>query len=288
MAAFGTDTIQFTNMFNAALKARTDAGIVNMLNRPELVKGGATAGAWTARITTAISLQTVQDGTMLANNAARTNVNLTAFLGAHAASLFPYETGQFDADSEAAELNAFVDAAILAAETEIITDLVGGTPSTTATLTAGQLNFGTDGTATEINDNLLKLYAVLAGVMAQTQGKAKSIFGVTTPTAYGNLLALADIAGSGANIRQTDDILYIKGFPVFMTNAAFTGFGTAAAADAFYWVHKDAEALCWNGAGLAADWHHADDGMYKKIWHAFGAAGLIQATHYGAVINGSA
>ena len=288
MAAFGTDTTKFSDMFNAALKARKDAGIVNLLNRPGLVAGGAKSGTQNVRITTAVTLQTPADGTMLANNAARTNVALTAFVGAHTLSLFGYELEQWDADADAAEVNAFIDAAILAAETAIITGLVGMTPTSTATLTAGQLNFSTHATDGEIRDNLGKLYTSLAGVISLTQGKPKQIVGITTPTAYANLWALADSAGAGGNIRVADDILYIKGYPVFMTSAAFTGFGTAAAADAFYWVHRDGYALCWSGAEIHTPLSPTSDGLYKKIWQSYGWQGEIQDSHIGVVVNGSA
>lgn len=288
MAAFGTDTKQFSTLFNAVLGARKD-GIVPFLNRPGIVPGGARAGAITTRITTAVTLQTPADGTLLANNAARTEVNLTAFIGGHTLSLFPYELEQWDADAEAREIDAFINAAFVQAEDEVLADLVGGTAGTTATLATGQLNFSTDKTDAEIRDNLDKLYTALVGLEVNTQGKPNDIIGITHSTAYKNLMLLADSTQGSPDIRRTEGGgLVIKGYPIYMTTATDNGFGSAADLDTFYWVHKDAEALCWSGAEVHAPMHAADDGLWKKIWVAYGYAGLMQATHYATVINGSA
>lgn len=288
--AFTTATTAFTTMFSAALKARPDAGIVNLLNRPNLARATAGQQAVTARITTAVTMSTPTDGTLATNGAARTNVALTKFIGQHPLSLDATELGQWDADADAAEVRAFVDAAILAAETEILADLVAATAGTEKTLSVGQRNFGTDATDGEIRDNLDTLYDALVGVLANVQGKPDAIVGWTHPTAYKNLMLLADSTAGGPNIRlsERDRTLFIKGYPVYMTSATDNGFGAAADLDTFYWVHQDAEALTWSGAGIFMDMQPVGDGFYKKIWQSYGYAGLIQASHFATVKNGSA
>jgi hypothetical protein len=286
MAVFGTRTIVYTGLFTPAIKS--SGGITSNLNSPRI--GKPTAGAITVRITTAVTLQTPADGTMLGNNAARTNVNLTAFAGAHTVSLFPYELDQWDADADAVEFKVFVDAARRKAELEIITDLVAGTAGTSKTLPAGQLSFAADGTAQEIFTTLQRLDQTLAGLMSNVQDISQ-VFGICTPTGYANLQTCIGQSSYGQYLSETaNGTLTYKGRPIYMYNGtAVSGFGDAANDDCFYWVHPDAEALTWveafspNGGQL----QHEADGFFKKYFHTWGFAGLIQSTHYATVVNGT-
>lgn len=284
MAVFGTRTIKYTGLFTPAIKS--SGGITSNLNSPRL--GKPTAGAITVRITTAVTLQSPSDGTMLGNNAARTNVNLTAFSGVHTVSLFPYELDQWDSDADAVEFKVFVDAARRKAEFEIVTDLVGGTASTIKTWPIGQISAAADGTAQETFTTLQRLDQTYAGLMSNVQDMSQ-VFGITTPTTYANLQTCIGQSQYGQYLSQdASGKLTYKGRPIYMYNgAAVTGFGDAASDDNFYWVHPDAEALTWieafspNGGQL----QHEADGFFKKYFHTWGFAGLIQGTHYATVTN---
>lgn len=292
MAAFGTDTKFFTKLFNAKLEA--SGSFTNLLNNTAIVPLGPIAGAITARITTAVVLQTPADGTMLANNAARTEVNLTAFRGVHTASFFADERGQWDADADARELDAFINAARLQAETEVITDWVAATLTAplTSTLPVGQIDFLSDGTAAENYLALNALDDVLAQVVSATLGKSTGKIGIVThPGALGNLWTLIDSNSSGPELRASGNSLVYRGYPIFVTDVDVAGWGDGAGEVAAFVFHTDAEALVWREAEIPfASPIPAQDGLWKKFWHCFGFAGGIQLEngHLAQVLNPSA
>ena len=281
MAAFGVDTGLYTDLYNAVLNAnrRWLDFFPNM--------GSPSAGTTNSRITTAVSLQTPADGTMLANNAARTSVALTAFDGAHTISLLAYELDQFTRDPGAlpAEVKAFANASVLAAEEIVIADLVAGTGGNEETLPVGQVDFATDGTVTERHTTLSALDVSIAFIRAATQSKPQDLFILMPSVCYGNFLTLINAtADATASITQYGEpVPTYRGIPVFVT-AVTTNFG-AAAKDAAYVVHKDAETINWQPFEMQPGFHKADDGLWKLIMSTYGHAGLIQASHYATVIN---
>jgi hypothetical protein len=292
MATFGTLTKTFTPLFLPAIKST--GSWINGLNDSAQI-GSARAGAISARITTAVTMQTPADGTMLANNAARTEVALTAFKGVHTVSLWQYETDQYDASADAKEFSVFLDASRLLAEKTVITDLVAGTPNNTQTLVAGQLNLSTDGTDAEIRSNLSKLDIAIGNLMAQVAGKSDGVFAVTTPLAWANLHGLIAQSNYGAFLSQsatdsTAGVIRYRGIPIYMYNgAAVSGFGESAGDEILYFVHRDAYALTWADAWSpnGGNFTHEPDGFMKKYFHCFGFAGRIQNTHYTCVKNGT-
>lgn len=282
MAAFGTRTERFTDLFNALLKS--DGGMLTMLNDTAIVPDGARSGAVTARITTAITLADVTDGTMAANGAARTEVALTAFVKQHPISLFDYELAQFDGDAEEKEMRQFISAARVAAETEVLADLVAGTPGATETLPTGQIDFATDGTEGEAYTTIATLDAAIGYVEANTQGSPDNIFILVPAVGWSALKSLRGITRLARYFDKQNNRWYYDGYPIFVTTVT-TNFGTAGKEAAFV-VHTDAEALVWNELFLPhEEFRHYGDGMWKLFIKCFGFAGLIQATHYAAVLN---
>ncbi len=281
-------TIHFSDVLDAAIKS--DGGILANLNNPRI--GNPQASAISVPITTAVTAAAGVDGTMAVNGAQQTTTVLTGVSPQYVVSLFGYQRAAWDAATDASHFRAALDGFRRYAEREVILDLVAGTASTTATLTNGQLNFGYDGTAAEQNDNINKLDSVLAGVMSNVQGDAGRIFGITTPTGFGNIWSLLVNTGFGQYVAGeggSGDYLVWRGHKIFMYNgSAASGFSTSATDDAFYWVHPNAEAFTWTGAYTSSDAPiHADDGLWKKFWHADFFAGLIQSTHYGSILNGA-
>jgi|GEM_PF-2468972 len=285
MAAFGTRTERFTELFNALLKS--DGGMLNMLNDTAMVPEGAQAGAITTRITTAVTLQSTTDGTPLANNAARTEVGLTVFEGVHTISLFEYELRQFDGKAEKKEVKAFVSAARVAAETEIIADFVAGTPGATETLPAGQINFGTDGTDAEAYTTIDKLDQAIAYVDVNTAGAEDGQTFIVVPKAcYGKLISLRGVSRLRGDFDREGRRWYYQGYPIFKTSVT-TNFGGASKAAAFV-VNVDAEALVWTDMTMPTEeFTHHSDNMWKLFLNTYGFAGLIQASHYAEVANPS-
>lgn len=292
MAAFGTDTKFFSRLFNAKMEA--SGSFTAFLNDTAMVPAGARAGAITTRITTAVTLQAPADGTMLANNAARTEVNLVAFRGIHTLSLFPDELAQWDADADAREFDAFVNAARKAAELEIITDWVAATLTAplTSTLPVGQIDFACDGTDAEIFLALNALDQTLSQVEFATQGKPGRIGIVTHPIAWGNLRTLSGMGRLGAQVlTMQQDVLFYKGRPVFLCDADVAGYADGAGEVAAFVFHTDAEALVWDEVFIPHEApRFADDGLFKKFWYTYGFAGGIQLEngHLAQVLNPSA
>lgn len=288
MSQFATLSVNYAGILDAAIKS--SGSWLAVLNNPRL--GKPTSGAVSVPIKTAVTLQSPSDGTMLGNNAARTLTALTAFWGIHTVSLESWMKDAYDEAEDDAEARAFLGASRIFAEKEIITDLVAGTASTTATLTVGQLNFSTDGTAGEINDNLQKLDTTRRKLMANVAGSAGRVFGITTPTGLGNIEAMTASLNYGQIVQVGNDIdmlMYRGQSPIFAYNgASVSGFGTAASADAFYWVHPDAEALTWTDMQIPHDdLRKYGDGFWKKFFEAFGFAGLIQSSHFATISNGT-
>ena len=286
MAAFAVETAAFTKLFNALLKS--DGGFLAGLNNTALVPNAARSGAITARITTAVTLTTITDGTMASNAAARTEVDLTPFQGQHVISLFPYETAQFTADSDAMEreVSATVSAARVLGETTVLADLVAGSPGATQTLPDGQLDFTTDGTDAEAYLALDKLDQALTYVEANTAGGNGRISILTTVTGFGKLITLRQTSRGKTDFDRENGQWMYRGWPIYPTTVT-TNFGTATKAAAFV-VHHDAEALVFNELFIPqAEFKLGDDGMQKLFLQVFGFAGLIQATHYAEVVNGA-
>ena len=294
---FVTKTERFANLVNALIKS--DGGFVNRLNNTAIVPNGTRSGAITSRITTAITLQDITDGTMPQNFAGRTEVPLTAFRKQHPIKLNPDETDQFWGDGEAMirEATAFASAAWVAMEGEIVADLVGGTPGHTSTLTTGQIDFLTDGTDGEAYDNLNELDKAIGYMRANTGGYDAALSILMPTTAYSNFVTLMGSSRYGANMWVQESkvlgqrVLNYQNIPVFPTTVT-TNFGGAGKECAFV-VHRDAEAVVWqnmefHGAQTGEPaWRAFPDGTYGCLIQCYGFAGLVQAL-YAAVLNPTA
>ncbi|HUW35308.1 MAG TPA: hypothetical protein VM223_27165 [Planctomycetota bacterium] len=283
MAAFGTVTERFTGLFDALIKS--DGGFLNMLNNTAIVPDATRAGAVTTRITTAVTLQTTTDGTLLANNAARTEVALTAFEGAHTISLFEYQLAQFDGAAERAEVRAFTSAARVLAETTVIADLVAGTPGDAQTLPDGQMNFTTTGTDAQAYIAVDKLNAAIAYVDVN-KAIGGNTFILLNPTSYRKMISLRGTSRLRDDFDREGTFWFYLGLPIFKTSVT-TNFGAATKAAAFV-VHSDAEALAWTDVYLPhEEFRHYGDGMWKLFMKTYGFAGLIQGSSFAEVLNGA-
>lgn len=298
MAAFGANkTESFLGLVNALLKS--DGQFINRLNQTAMLPSMVRSGAVTARITTTVTPGDIADGTMATNGAARTEVALTAFRKQHAIKLFPDEVGQFLNEPEAMirEAQQFAAGANVLMEGEIIADLVAGTPGHTSTLTTGQIDFLTDGTDAEAYDNLNELDKAIGYMRANTGGYDDALTIIMPTTAYSNFTTLLGSSRYGANIWVQNGQalgkrhLVYQGIPIFPTTVT-TNFGGAGKECAFV-VHRDAEAVLWQGAEFhgavtgEAPFRAFDDGLYGAILQAYGYAGLVQAL-YAAVLNPTA
>lgn len=289
MSAYAT---VLTRYGNPVLPATTGSVGLAQFFREVTARAGArpTGGSVTIPVPTAITLQTITAGTLLQNNAAQTLTNLTAWRAAHTAELLPDQwDGVWTPERDADETALFLDASTLKMTFELIDDLVNGTPSTSITLPAGQLNFTTDGTSAKVWTALNPLDRAITGVLGKTQGQGGRICIITTSTGRGNLMTNAGSWYSLASETDGRVLDTYKGYPVFIYDGSISGWGTAADKVAAFVVHQNAEACAW--ADMIVPWatpQFVADGTAKKIWIACAFMGLLNSTHYAEVVNGSA
>ena len=297
MAAFGTLTLKFGPLYLALCKA---SGFTQYLNQ-NVDKSVLVGGQMTARITTAVTVGSITDGTVAPNDAARTNVTLVIFHGTHTPSLFPWETGQFTEDDLLKEVIAFQDAMRYKAEGSVIAQLVAGTAGSAQTIAAGTMDFSKYTTDALMYTGMSMFNAGLAYVEANTQGKGGGICIIMATAAYANFLSMR-LRGqfkSDFEREMIPDVLNPDirkprwtycGYPVFVTPYS-TSFGGASAKCCFI-LHRDAEALVFNDIYFpendnGAQLHHYGDYMQKAMMAGWGYSGLIQASHYASFVNGT-
>jgi len=285
MAVYGTQKIIYTKPFNAVLDA--SPGLADFFIRP--VIGSPSAGALSVDITTAVTLLAITDGTMAANNAASTQTALTAVIKQHCVSLLATELDQWTSERDQTELLAFINASRLALYLEVITDLVGMSAGSSATLPNGQLNFSTDGTVGEVWTSMNALDLVVSKVKGKTQGKAGGLAIITTPTGHGNLQTNANSSYALANQLKSDgELLSYRGAPIYIYDGTVSGWGAAATDVAAFVCHSGCEAFTWVEASSPhSELRFYGDGKWKKFWQCYGFGGGVQASHFGEVLNGA-
>jgi len=284
VAAFGTLTPEYSDLYNAVLKDNGD--ISGFFNKEGEKSTDPTSGAISWRITTAVVPVSLTAGTIIANNSARTVVALTAFERGHAIQLGPGQTRQFkDPTAMASEVIAFADGMNYVATGLIIAALVAATPVVNSTLAAGGMNFkATDATTAGVA--MGKLEDVLTYVQVNTQGKTDQICLICSTNTYGGLRKADRLLGVQTNnLNRQNGKWYFQDYPIFATPYT-TGIDGASASNIFV-CHKDCLALCWD----PLEW--PDDGEFKNYGDGFkscqilgyGYYGVTQATHCGEVLS---
>lgn len=284
MAQYGTHRTQYSNLvLGATVAARSFTQGVNRL--PEYNGRAQTLGTASVRLKTMSSLTTLVDGTMAQNASAETHVALTYTSGKHVASLRPEELAQYDAQAQAGDYEAAVNAQILAVETALLTAYMAATPGGTSALPTTQANFINDGTDAEMRGNLNKIDVGWAYVMSRTGGNPADIFIVTNWIGYANLLTMRDVQAGGLGYGVGEGLNW-RGSPIYVSRGTATGWkypgvtnmagGTAAIIS-----HRDAAACAFaepylHGGGVI----HASDGFEKYIWNCPYATGVAQNLWY--------
>ncbi len=279
-------TPSFTNFFKLGGVRRQD------ITAAMSATSSGPVGGLQCVIPTAVTLQSLTDGTMLANNAARTVVALTPFIKAHTVSLDDTMLGGYTDQDDEGQFVAFADAARKFAELEVVTDLVAATPGLSVNLPTGQIDFASDGTLAQNYLAINALDKAIAYVESKTQGKLAGADGsamiciVTTYQGWGNLKTLANYNGYGgqARIKKVGGQLYFDDYPVFQFNQSLSGWQGASDVAAFV-CHADCEALYFEDATWPDQLKEYGDGYFKKIGKCFGAAGFLQTTHCAEVVN---
>lgn len=299
MAAWGASTSLNVNYTDILLAKTYSGGWLRHLIRPQT---NARLGAISVPVATAVTAQTPVDGTMLANNAARSLTALTAVWYAHTASVAAYQLDTYTEAERAAQITLFLDAARRGMEFEVITDLVAGTPAATYTLPTGGLDgvWTTDIMRQQVLSAVDQALGALLGNVSAIAGPA-DVFAVCNKKMWSNIMSATVGSPSGYPLVQLDGqvgsemparIMWRGLYPIYQYNGAnvsgFSDGGVTGASDdkedVLYWVHRDCEFVAWEEMTVSP-MHQADDAFFKEIYSAFGYAGLIQATHYTAVAN---
>lgn len=239
---------------------------------------------WTAPTATDIA-----EGTGVTNAANNTFVALTYVDYQVTRSLEPHQMRALDTNPQAAAkwglsvANAFT----VLAQNAIIAGLIAGTPGQTETLTIGQVNFITDGTAAEAYQNLRIMNRAIGYVLANnTAMTLDDISIVVPPDVWAYFSTLVDsTVGASFRLKNDGPMTYMNGLPIFSVGGA-TNFGGATYECAFV-VPRDAVAFAWGGAeveggGYVPHW----DALYKLVTVApFGYAVLSNGGEYAQVVN---
>lgn len=285
MSIYGNMTKNYARQTLPSLTA--SSGLATFFREAPI--GSNRAGALTVPIPTAAALQTLTDGTLLANNAAQTLVDLTAWRGGHTLSLFTDQLDQFTPERDGSETAIFIDASTNKMIFELIDDLVNGTPTTSKTWPVGQIDGAADGTAQEIFTTLQTLDLCIAGVKALTQGNGGKLCIISNSVAQSNISTCAGSNYALANEVAGRWIDSYKGIPWFVTDVSISGWGTGAGKDSVFVVHADAEAVAWADVFIPhPGLEYVHDGTHKKNWLCHAFMGLLQASHYGEILNPSA
>lgn len=203
------------------------------------------SGKITVPVVSSMTVSNVVDGTIPANGYASTSVDLT-FVD----QIVPvkYPPSQWDSISMSEQhmtkiIEAAADALRLIAVQKLVDILIAATPGNSDTLTNGQLNFTTDGTAAEALENIRYFQEALdyLRVTNQTLGN-EDIVGILPVESFTNLRALQ--YSSGSNFVQSEGPKYlldgVRVYPV-------TGDSDLAGATepAFYAFARDTVAIAF-------------------------------------------
>lgn len=264
--------------------------LLSKLNDKFRVPAGQSKGSLTARVLSSVAAVTPVDGTMLTNQATNAYVALTYADKAMPVSLLPseYDTMLSDPDSRDAYETMGADALYQAAMNDLVAAVIAATPGKQFTLTAGQIDFNTDGSTAEILDNLQRIGKCRGYLLAnRTDTRPEDLIILTTGDGFGNLDAIAGsgLAGTGLAPNAQGQMSY-RGTPIFAVTGP-SGWGGASnhAMIIAHWT-----ALCCKidqvkvGGG---GWQYHSDGFYKFIPHGYYATGVPVQALFAEILNPS-
>lgn len=276
--------INYANILLAQIQGASRKGILGLVNQTAEIPQNSMSGLITVPITTKVSMNTPADGTARTNNGAVTLQTLAFLNGIHTIKLFDSELAQFTPQRMAMETVAAGDAAVVQAQDALLVDYMGGTSDFVQTLTAGQNNFFTDGTDSEIRANLRILDNAIGHVLAITGQNFDDIFiavpNVAVPTTKSNPWSNIWNLVQTTQLLQRDSkdgLWRYKDVVLVGVNSTATGWGKWDQGTAAIVAHRDSAAVAFNGVKITPA-RPADDGLTQIDWKTSHAEGLIQDT----------
>lgn len=265
------------------------AGVKGLLTRfhdvSELARTGVgSIPGWTAPTATDIA-----ESTAVANAANNTQVTLTYVDYQVTRSLEPHQMRALDTNPQAAAAwgLAVANAFTVLAQNAIVAALKAATPGQTQTLTIGQVDFVTDGTAAEAYLNLKAANYALSYVIANNQQMTMDDISIIVPPAvWAYFSTLVDsTVGNSFRLKNDGPFTYMNGVPIFSVTGA-TSFGSAAN-ECMFVVPRDAVAFAWGGVEVQGGGYVPHyDAVYKLVTVCpFGYAVLTNGGKFSQVVN---
>ena len=269
-------------------------GWLTRMNQLVEIPEGSANGAVSLTYISAVTAAAVADGTTVTNNTDSVTVAATLVDYQATVSLKPSQAQSFYAKPENIRVIAqrHADAFYVLQQNVFIVDLIASTALTgaTLTLTKGQIDFATDGTQAEKDDNLTKMGIVVAITKASHQGPNSDLSIVMDPTPYARFIVLnstgvqAPVALLNPTSMDGADYSFM-GLPVFVISGA-ANFSGADKHCAFV-TAKDGMVLARKQIGLhGGGILHASDATSKLISTGPFAHGVITGM-FGEIINPS-
>jgi len=227
------------------------------------------------------------DGTMLANDLGTTQVALTLTDMEICISLAPsqYHSNVVTPANIAKMTTGAADEFIQDMQNAVIAGLKTGTPGDTNTLTIGQVDFVTDGTAAEAYDNLMELNGVVAFVMSNNADLLPSqLVMPVAPAAWANLVTIKCTEFATPQYFEMEGLYKYMGIPMFPIAGA-TNFG-GAGLECLFCISNRSYANAYGSPKIhGGGWLAASDGYYKLILECPYAHGMILDDYQGAILN---
>ena len=231
----------YANLLTGSLTGRNDW--LSRLNTAAEIPDGATEGSCGISYIASVTAANVTDGTMVTNGTTTTTVNGTYVDKSVTSSWKPSEVGMLRKPGTLQTLaTKQADALVADQQNSIIAALKAGTALTNAsvTLTTGQIDFVTDGTAAEAIDNLRKMQTAISYLMASFVGTpAQDMAIVMPPVPFAYFTALVATGVQSPMYLAAEKMWYFMGIPIFSITGA-TSFGSANNECAFITTRESA------------------------------------------------
>jgi hypothetical protein len=261
-------------------------GWLSRMNQLLEIPEGAQAGSVTVTLLDAITASTIVDGTVLTNAAGQTAVAMTLADKAATLALKPSAARSSLAKPENMAIIAkgSADAIVKTCQEALIAALVAGTPDLSETLTVGQIDFTTDGTAGETIDNLRKMASLIVKCLVEHSDILPSDWTIIMHSGSLAKFSVLRAVGEQNAILGPQGIFTFMGVPIY-TLKYDTNFGAATKYCAFMTCRRNVACKFLNvglhGGGPIA----ASDGTTKWITIGSYVYGQITDNSIGGIIN---
>lgn len=276
--------VSYSNLLNTNLEGKRS--ISSSVNNLVEIPDGAQAGAITVTIISESSSSTLVDGTMLTNDTATTQANMTFVDEAVTHSVPQTQIKNFFNNSvniERISVN-HANALIKTGNAALVADFVAATPGDVNTLASGHVDF-TIGTTQENTVMLSQVGRIVAYIQDRVGDDDMKNYGIVAASAaFGNFTAVRGAAIQYPIWDATISRYTFMGIPIFST-ALSTSFG-GANNECMFIYHRDCAGFAFKDPGLLPGFPSIrSDGFLKWVTSGPFAHGMIDADILGSILN---